>query len=107
MTLDLDAAMASVWLHGPWRDLTGRMTTAQREAAAVAVERLWAVNGPEANADGRNDLRWWLDPYTEVKAAYGALSAALDDQEHLGLPVQLALARLAKAIHHCPRTTEG
>lgn len=62
----LDAAMHSVWLHGDWRRLTGRMTTEQREAAADAVDRYQAVLNEASRERGifagpldPTHLRWW------------------------------------------------
>lgn len=53
----LDAAMHSVWLHGGWRWLTSKMTTAEREAAADAVDRYGTALDP---GEPREPVaRWW------------------------------------------------
>jgi len=61
-----DSAWASVWLHGDWRSLTRKMTTAERNAAADAVERRWAMDqaeDPSLTYDAsRAALRWWVEP---------------------------------------------
>lgn len=60
---ELDGAMHSIWLHGKWRWLTRNMTTAEREAAAAAVERVWA-QADDSDGEGMSEatraaLRWW------------------------------------------------
>lgn len=97
---DLDAAMQSVWLHGNWRYLTEQMTTDEREAAALAVERAWAATDDGEDLPSVN-LRWWADPYEEIDAAVEQLQAALDGQNEAGglLPtVAVARLRLASAM---------
>jgi hypothetical protein len=54
----LDGACHSVWLHGKWRWLTRKMTTAEKEAFADAVERFSASLDDEGPATVD---RWWRD----------------------------------------------
>ena len=56
---DLDAAMHSVWFHGNWQWLTFKMTTAEKEAAADAVDRHTATYPSDDR--GRPVDRWWRD----------------------------------------------
>jgi hypothetical protein len=49
-THDLDAAMLAVWKYGDWKQATLRMTHAQREAAAAAIDRAGHTSP---------HLRWW------------------------------------------------
>lgn len=79
MSAALDGAMHSVWLHGDWRWLTQQMTTEEREAAADAVERHWAVvqdPPPIVTSDALRHLRWWRAPQPAGSVAE-RLAAAL------------------------------
>lgn len=59
----LDSAMHSIWLHGDWRFLTRKMTTEEREAAAVAVQRCHHLIGDEPGdpALPLTSVRWWSE----------------------------------------------
>lgn len=59
MRSDIEGAMHSVWLHGNWRFLTEKMTTAQREAAWAAVKRYSARVDPDAEPLRDEDGVWW------------------------------------------------
>lgn len=59
-----NGAWHAAWLHGDWHDLTRHMTTEQREAAALAVERHWepATGTHNDKSDlTRAALWWWRD----------------------------------------------
>ena len=62
-----DDAWGTVWLHGNWPWLTGRMSTPEREHAADAVAR-WSARLAEEDGDlerGEPDgLRWWRDGHS-------------------------------------------
>lgn len=60
-TSDLDGAMFSVWLHGNWRWLTRKMTTAQREAAWASVQRYSAAQGDPDDEPLSEGWAWWRD----------------------------------------------
>jgi hypothetical protein len=62
-TVPGDAAWGTVWLHGNWRYLTSKMTTAERETAADAVARWSAAlhaGDPDIEVEPEG-LRWWRD----------------------------------------------
>lgn len=52
----LDGAMHTCWLEGRWTRMTKKMTAAEREAAAAAVERYSERLEPGATL---TTLRWW------------------------------------------------
>lgn len=60
----LDSAMHSVYLHVKWRWLTTQMTTAEKEAAADAVDRHNATYPPDDR--GSPVERWWRDDFVEA-----------------------------------------
>jgi hypothetical protein len=63
-TVPGDAAWGTVWLHGNWRYLTSKMTTAERETAADAVSRWSAAlhaDDPDIELGEPDGLRWWRD----------------------------------------------
>jgi hypothetical protein len=63
-TVPGDAAWGTVWLHGNWRYLTSKMTTAERETAADAVARWFAAlhaDDPDIELGEPDGLRWWRD----------------------------------------------